>query len=80
MQDRELFFSHIGQSAQVNAGTYQRPLAVQAMLKVSRHLVSMDKGKTCGLSCSDHFAVGLIFILLYQAIFCSFYFCNLKID
>ena len=71
---------HMGHSAQVNAGMYQRPLAVQATLKVGRHLVSMDKGKTCGLSCIDQFAVGLIFILLYQVIFCSFYFCNLKID
>ena len=63
MQDQELFFSHMGHSAQVNAGTYQRPLAVQAILKVSRHLFSMDKGKTRGLSCIDQFAVGLIFKL-----------------
>ena len=63
MQDRELFFSHMGHSAQVNAGTYQRPLAVQTILKVGRHLVSMDKGKTRGLSCIDQFAVGLIFKL-----------------
>ena len=63
MQDRALFFSHMGHSAQVNSGTYQRQLAVQAILKVGRHLVSMDKGNTRGLSCTDQFAVGLIFIL-----------------
>ena len=65
IQDRELFFSHKSHSAQVNADTYQWPLAAQAILKVGKHLVSMDKGKTCGLSCSDQFDVGLIFILLY---------------
>ena len=65
IQDRELFFSHKSHSAQVNADTYQWPLAAQAILKVGKHVVSMDKGKTCGLSCSDQFDVGLIFILLY---------------
>ena len=64
MQDRELFFLHIGHSAQVNAGTYQQQLAVQAILKVGRHLVSMDKGNTRSLSCIDQFAVGLIFIIV----------------
>ena len=33
-RDRELFYSHTGHAAEVNAGTYQRPLVMQAILTV----------------------------------------------
>lgn len=40
--ERELFYKHMGHSEQVNAGTYQRPLAVQAVSKVGRVLSAID--------------------------------------
>ena len=42
-QERSLFFSHTGHSAQVNAGTYQRSLGIQAVVKVGSQLLSIDR-------------------------------------
>ena len=40
--DREFFYNHMGHSAAVNKGTYQFPLAIQAVLKVGPHFVAFD--------------------------------------
>ena len=40
--DRLLFFKHMGHSAEVNTGTYQRPLPVLALEKVGRVLTTLD--------------------------------------
>ena len=42
-QDRGLFFSHMGHSARVNAGRYQRPLAIQALVKVGSQLLNINR-------------------------------------
>lgn len=41
--ERKLFYSHMGHSAAVNAGTYQRPLAVQAVTRVGSFLTKVDE-------------------------------------
>lgn len=41
-RNRELFYQHIGHSAAVNEGTYQRPPAVQALAKVGHFLATVD--------------------------------------
>lgn len=43
-EDRQYFYSHMGHSSQVNAGTSQRPLPIMAITKVGRHLTSLDRG------------------------------------
>lgn len=40
-RERELFFKHMGHSAKVNAGTYQRPLPVLAVQTVGRKLADI---------------------------------------
>ena len=44
-EDRPYFYSHMGHSGDVNAGTYQRPLPIQELLKVGKHLISFDEGQ-----------------------------------
>lgn len=44
-EERAYFYAHMGHSADVNTGTYQRPLPVQEILKVGSHLQKFDKGK-----------------------------------
>ena len=48
--DRQYFYSHLGHSAEVNAGTYQRPLPVMAVTKVGKYLDEFDQriAKTTG--------------------------------
>jgi hypothetical protein len=57
--ERDYFYSHMGHSAQVNAGTYQRPLAVAAVTKVGNHLANIDRGGQAALG------VLLYYILLF---------------
>jgi hypothetical protein len=45
-EDRKFFYSHMGHSAQVNAGTYQRPLPILAMTKVGTYLSAIDQPST----------------------------------
>jgi hypothetical protein len=40
--DRTFFYKHMGHSAEVNAGTYQRPLPIMAMAKVGTFLQTLD--------------------------------------
>lgn len=42
--ERELFYKHMGHSADVNAGTYQRPLPVLTVTKVGKFLTDLDRG------------------------------------
>lgn len=44
--DRPYFYKHMGHSEAVNAGTYQRPLAVMEVVKVGRLLQQFDTGTT----------------------------------
>lgn len=39
---RQLFYKHMGHSEKVNIGTYQRPLPIQEIVKVGRHLQTFD--------------------------------------
>ena len=41
-EDRAHFYSHMGHSEKVNAGTYQRPLAIMAITKVGKYLMDLD--------------------------------------
>ena len=43
-EERPFFYAHMGHSAEVNLGTYQRPLPIQEILKVGKHLQQFDKG------------------------------------
>jgi hypothetical protein len=44
-EERPIFYSHMGHTEEVNAGKYQRPLPIQEVLKVGRHLPIFDVGK-----------------------------------
>jgi hypothetical protein len=44
-EDRQYFYAHMGHGSEVNAGTYQKPQAILAMIKVGRHLEHFDEGK-----------------------------------
>ena len=44
-RDREIFFKHMGHSADVNEETYQVPPAVQEITRVGKHLLSIDSCK-----------------------------------
>lgn len=48
--DRDLFFSHMGHSGEVNRGTYQYPLPIQQMTRVGVHLSSFDSGEQIPLA------------------------------
>ena len=52
---RALFYSHMGHSAEVNAGTYQRPAAVQSIEHVGHHLQVIDKGIYYSLLIKFHY-------------------------
>ena len=43
-QDRELFFKHMGHSANVNNSIYQAPLSIQEITRVGKHLETIDEG------------------------------------
>jgi hypothetical protein len=43
--DRQYFYKHMGHSASINANIYQAPLAESEILKVGRHLITMDGGQ-----------------------------------
>jgi len=42
--DREVFYSHMGHTKEVNKGSYQRPLPILALTKVGMHLSQFDHG------------------------------------
>jgi hypothetical protein len=46
VNDRPYFYKHLGHSEAVNAGTYQRPLAVEAILKVGSILCEIERPST----------------------------------
>lgn len=43
-ENRQLFYSHMGHTAKINQGTYQRPLAVQTREAIGEFLYSVDTG------------------------------------
>ena len=43
---RPLFYAHMGHTADVNIGTYQRPLPIQEIVKVGTHLQAFDQGRS----------------------------------
>lgn len=43
VNDRPLFYHHMGHSEKVNAGTYQRPLAVRTLAKIGSVLMDIDE-------------------------------------
>ena len=43
-KDRELFFSHMGHSENMNRDVYQAPLAIHAITRVGKHLMDIDAG------------------------------------
>nr|XP_047145024.1 uncharacterized protein LOC105844230 isoform X4 [Hydra vulgaris]XP_047145025.1 uncharacterized protein LOC105844230 isoform X5 [Hydra vulgaris] len=45
-RDRELFYSHMGHSEQMNINFYQAPLALEEITKVGKHLLAIDAGET----------------------------------
>ncbi|XP_065671163.1 uncharacterized protein LOC136089256 [Hydra vulgaris] len=45
-RDRELFYSHMGHSEQMNINFYQAPLALEEITKVGKHLLAIDAGES----------------------------------
>ncbi|ELU12227.1 hypothetical protein CAPTEDRAFT_194676 [Capitella teleta] len=41
--ERALFYTHMGHTAEINEGTYQRPAAIQAVTRVGSYLQEVDK-------------------------------------
>lgn len=46
--DRQLFYSHMGHTEEVNRGTYQRPLAEETLEKIGGVLLDMDRRSSEG--------------------------------
>ena len=44
-QERQLFYKHMGHSAEINSSIYQSPLALMEVTKVGKQLQAMDLGK-----------------------------------
>ena len=44
-RERDLFYSHMGHSKDINETVYQTPAALMEVLKVGKHLTNIDKGK-----------------------------------
>ena len=42
-EERPFFYAHMGHTGDVNIGTYQRPLPIQEILKVGKHLQAFDR-------------------------------------
>ena len=44
-KDRELFYSHMGHSEDINRNVYQAPLAIQEITSMGKQLMQIDEGK-----------------------------------
>jgi hypothetical protein len=51
--ERALFYTHMGHTAEINEGTYQRPAAIQAVTRVGSYLQEVDKSEYSGYSSPD---------------------------
>ena len=60
-QNRDLFYSHMGYSEQINKDIYQAPLAVLEVTRLGKHLLNLDAGE-------DLLLFSLLLILILQLI------------
>lgn len=46
-KERELFYTHMGHSSEMNRDAYQTPLALLGITKVGKELLQFEAGKVC---------------------------------